>query len=74
MILDDILHGSKYNMERFTEDNKKALLARTTTKTVRGKETLYVTCPVRNKEIKLTPEESVMIEIKTPYLIQFKVA
>lgn len=59
MTLDDILHGSKYNMERFTEDNKKALLARTTTKNVRGKETLYVTCPVRNKEIKLTPEEIV---------------
>ncbi|MBR1760104.1 MAG: type I restriction enzyme HsdR N-terminal domain-containing protein [Schwartzia sp.] len=71
MTLDDILHGSKYNMERFNEDNKKALLARTTTKTVRGKETLYVTCPVRNKEIKLTPEEIVrqlyLDELTTTY-------
>ncbi len=71
MTLDDILHGSKYNMERFTEANKKALLARTTTKTVKGKEALYVLCPVRQKDIKLTPEEIVrqlyLDELTTSY-------
>ncbi len=71
MTLDDILHGSKYNMERFTEENKNALLERTKLKSVRGKEALYVLCPVRQKDIKLTPEEIVrqlyLDELTTTY-------
>ncbi|WP_029540895.1 N-6 DNA methylase [Selenomonas sp. AB3002] len=59
MTLDDIISGSKYDMERFSDSQKAALLARTTTQTVKGKEALYVTCPVRQKDIKLTPEEIV---------------
>lgn len=49
MTLDDILHGTKYNMERFTDENKKALLARRMTKNLRGKDALYVVYPVRKK-------------------------
>lgn len=49
MTLDDILTGSKFNMERFTDENKNALLARTTMKNVRGKDALYVLCPVHTK-------------------------
>lgn len=59
MQLEEIMNGSKYNLERFTEEAKNKLLSRCVTKTVKGKETLYVTCAVRNKEIKLTPEEVV---------------
>ena len=59
MTINDILSGSKYNLERFTDEQKNTLIARTFTKTVRDKETLYVNCPVRKKEIKLTPEEIV---------------
>lgn len=46
-------------MERFSDDGKDALLSRTMVKTVKDKEALYVLCPVRQKEIKLTPEEVV---------------
>lgn len=59
MTINDILSGSKYNLERFTDEQKNTLITRTFTKTVRDKETLYVNCPVRKKEIKLTPEEIV---------------
>ena len=59
MTLDDVINGSKYNLERFTDEQKNILLARTFTKTVKDKDTLYVNCPVRGKEIKLTPEEIV---------------
>ncbi len=59
MTLDDIMNGSKYKMERFSEDNKRSLLSRTISRNVKGKESLYVMCPVRRKEIKLTPEEIV---------------
>ncbi len=55
MTLDDIMTGSKYNMERFSAVQKKRLLSRTTMKNVKGKDTLYVKCPVRQKDIKLTP-------------------
>ncbi len=69
--LDDIMSGSKYNMEHFSDDNKAALIARTIKKTVKGKEGLYVLCPVRQKEIKLTPEEIVrqlyLDELQTVY-------
>lgn len=59
MTLDDIINGSKYNMERFTAEQKDKLISRTVNKTVRGKEALYVECPIRQKDIKLTPEEIV---------------
>ena len=59
MTLDDVVNGSKYNLERFSDEQKNILLARTFTKTVKDKDVLYVNCPVRKKEIKLTPEEAV---------------
>ncbi|MBP3723647.1 MAG: type I restriction enzyme HsdR N-terminal domain-containing protein [Selenomonadaceae bacterium] len=71
MTLNDILNGTKYTMEQFDEEGVKELISRTIVKTVKGKATLYVTCPIRQKEIKLTPEEIVrqlyLRELTTTY-------
>ncbi len=43
----------------FTEEEIKSLRQRAFPKKTRGKESLYVTCVVRDKDVKLTPEEIV---------------
>ncbi len=59
MNLSDILKDSNYKLTQFTEEQIRAFEESISTKEVRGKETPYVKCLVRNKEIKLTPEETV---------------
>jgi type I restriction enzyme M protein len=57
MTLSDILKDSAYRLTQFSgeqaEKLEKAVIARET----RGKTAYYVNCPVRKKEIRLTPEE-----------------
>lgn len=60
MILTDILKGSEYSLILFKQDNINSLEERIITKmNKKGGEDAYVTCIVRNKEVKLTPEEVV---------------
>ncbi len=55
----DILKNSDYSDTIFSDDAKTALEAALTAKTVGSKETAYLHCQIRNKDIKATPEEIV---------------
>ncbi|GAA4951730.1 N-6 DNA methylase [Algibacter agarivorans] len=59
MTLIDILKDSNYKLTQFTAEQITALEDSIFIKEVRGKETPYITCLVRKKDIKLTPEEAV---------------
>ena len=59
MRLSDILTGSKYSLSQFSEDKILRLENLIETRDVKGKLVPYVNCLVRNKMIKLTPEEIV---------------
>jgi type I restriction enzyme M protein len=59
-ILSQILKDSDYKLTQFNESKVKALEDRITSKENKsGKQDFYAICFVRNKEIKLTPEEVV---------------
>ena len=59
-ILSQILKDSDYKLTQFSESKVKALEGKITSKENKsGKKDFYTTCLVRNKEIKLTPEEVV---------------
>ncbi len=59
-ILSQILKDSDYKLTQFSESKIKALEGKITSKENKsGKQDFYTTCLVRNKEIKLTPEEVV---------------
>ncbi len=58
-IIQTILKDSNYRLSMFSEDEIDALEERIFTKTNRGKETAYVKCIVRDKQIQLKPEEVV---------------
>ena len=58
-IIQSILKDSNYHLALFSEDEIASLRERVFTKTTRGKETAFVTCIVRDKEIQLKPEEIV---------------
>jgi type I restriction enzyme M protein len=57
--LSDLLRDSAYKLTQFKPAQIQALEASISMKDARGKAAYYVTCLVRNKEIKLTPEEVV---------------
>lgn len=57
--LGELLKDSAYKLTQFSEDKIQALEVSINNKDVRGKVTQHVTCLVRNKEIRLTPEEAV---------------
>ena len=57
--LGELLKDSAYKLTQFSEAKSQALEANIITKDVRGKATAHITCLVRNKEIRLTPEETV---------------
>ena len=59
MALSDILRDSNYKLTQFDADKIATLERSIFKKEVRGKDTDYVICMVRKKEIKLTPEEVV---------------
>ena len=57
--ISEILKGSDYSLTQFGEDKIIALENNIIEKDIKGKTTPYFKCLVRNKEIKLTPEEVV---------------
>ena len=57
--LADILKDSNYKLTQFDQDKIDKLQEGITLKEVRGKQVPYVTCIIRQKAIKLTPEEIV---------------
>lgn len=59
MKLSDILKDSNYSLSQFDSEKIEALEEKIKVKEVRGKETPFVYCIVRKKDIKLTPEEAV---------------
>lgn len=59
MRIQDILHNTAYGDSIFTEAEIAAFEHDVTTKQVKGKDAYFVICAVRQKEIRLTPEELV---------------
>jgi len=58
-VIRDILKDSNYALSLFTENEINALRDKAFSKEVRGKQSVFVTCVVRNKDIQLKPEEIV---------------
>ena len=58
-ILKTILRDSNYNLSLFSMEEIEALRKRVFIKKIKGKDTPFVNCIVRNKEIQLKPEEIV---------------
>ena len=54
-----ILKDSNYHLTLFKKNEIEALREKIFTKTAKGKETLFVKCTVRNKDVQLKPEEIV---------------
>ncbi len=59
MLLSDILKDSNYKLTQFTLSQIKSLESKIFLKTLRGSKSPYIKCLIRDKEIKLTPEEAV---------------
>lgn len=59
MTLADILKDSNYKLTQFSDEKVEFLEQNITVRETRGKDTPYIKCLVRKKEIKLTPEEAV---------------
>src|SRR5688500_6327336 len=59
MILSDILKDTNYKLTQFSPEQVKQLEGAITIKDSRGKDAAYISCLVRKKEIKLTPEEAI---------------
>jgi type I restriction enzyme M protein len=59
MKLEQILKDSNYKLNLFSQAEIDALEAKITTRETRGKETAFIICLIRNKEIQLKPEEIV---------------
>ena len=57
--ISEILKGSEYSLTQFSKEKIFQLEERIEEKEVKGKPTPYINCIVRNKAIKLTPEEVV---------------
>ena len=58
-ILQSILKDSNYNLSLFSAEEIEALRKKVFTKEARGKETAFISCVVRDKDIQLKPEEVV---------------
>lgn len=59
MTLNELFKNTTYDDTLFSDEAKSAVSARIFMKAIRGNEVPYITCAIRDKEIKLTPEESV---------------
>lgn len=59
MKLNDIFKNTSYDDTLFSADAIEAVESAVFMKTIKGSETPYIKCFVRDKEIKLTPEEAV---------------
>ena len=58
-VIQEVLSDTNYHLNLFGADEINALRERVTIKTHRGKETPFVRCVVRDKDIQLKPEEIV---------------
>ena len=58
-IIQTILKDSNYHLLLFSDDEIDSLRGKISTRIVKGKETHFVTCIVRDKDIQLKPEEIV---------------
>ena len=58
-IIQTVLKGSKYSLTLFRAVELEALLERVSVKATKGKDTPYVNCIVRGKDVQLRPEEVV---------------
>ena len=56
-IIQTILKDSNYHLDLFTNTEVQALRAEIIIQTISGKETPFIRCPIRKKEIQLKPEE-----------------
>lgn len=68
-LIQTILKDSDYHLSLFKEKEIDALRSKIFTKTVRGRETAFVTCIIREKDIQLKPEEIVR-QLYTQRLIE----
>lgn len=59
MTLNELFKNTIYDDTLFSAEAKSAVESRIFMKSVRGLEVPHITCAVRDKEIKLTPEEAV---------------
>jgi type I restriction enzyme M protein len=59
MKLNEVFKNTNHGDSLFTTEEVSAVNARICVKSVKGRDTPYITCFVREKEIKLTPEEAV---------------
>ena len=57
MTLNELFKNTIYDDTLFSAEAKSAVESRIFMKSVRGLEVPHITCAVRDKEIKLTPEE-----------------
>lgn len=59
MTLNELFKNTTYDDTLFSVEDKSTIESRIFMKSVRGSEVPYITCAIRDKEIKLTPEEAV---------------
>ncbi|MCL2883959.1 MAG: N-6 DNA methylase [Oscillospiraceae bacterium] len=59
MQLQDIFKNTSYGNSLFSDEEIAAIEQRFSVRQTKGKETFYITCFIRDKEVKLTPEEAV---------------
>lgn len=59
MTLNELFKNTTYDDTLFSAEIKSAVESRIFMKAVRGADTPYISCAIRKKEIKLTPEEAV---------------
>ena len=70
-ILQTILKDSNYNLSLFSDDEIDALREKVCTKLARGKQTHFVKCIIRDKDVQLKPEEIVRQLYATQLLKQY---
>ena len=59
MKLNELFKNTNYDDTLFSDESKIAIESAIVTKTIKEKDTPYIKCLAREKEIKLTPEEAV---------------
>ena len=71
-IIQTILKDSNYHLELFTNAEVQGIREKIFTKTLRGKETPYIKCVVRDKDVQLKPEELIRQLYATRLLNQYQ--
>lgn len=73
MTLNEVLKNTNYDVSLFSEEARKYVEDAIVVKTIRGKESLFIKCLKRDKEIALKPEEAVrqlyLYKLKLPCIV-----